>query len=70
MKWIAIVDDDITNLNIAGQILSKNKMRVSAMKSGTALLRFMQENRPDLILLDIAMPVLDGFETLKRLRPG
>ena len=68
MKWIAIVDDDITNLNIAGQILSKNKMRVSAMKSGTALLRFMQENRPDLILLDIAMPVLDGFETLKRLR--
>ena len=45
MKWIAVVDDDVTNLNIAGQILSKNKMRVSAMKSGAALLKFMQDNR-------------------------
>ena len=68
MKWIAIVDDDMTNLNIAGQILSKNQMRVSIMKSGTALLKFMQTNSPDLILLDIAMPVMDGFETLRRLR--
>ncbi|MCR4759971.1 MAG: response regulator, partial [Oscillospiraceae bacterium] len=68
MKWIAIVDDDMTNLNIAGQILSKNQMRVSIMKSGTALLKFMQTNSPDLILLDIAMPVMDGFETLQRLR--
>ena len=68
MKWIAIVDDDITNLNIAGQILSKNQMRVSIMKSGTALLKFTQTNSPDLILLDIAMPVMDGFETLRRLR--
>ncbi len=68
MKWIAIVDDDVTNLNIAGQILSKNNMRVSVMKSGTALLKFMTENNPDLILLDIAMPVIDGFETLQRLR--
>lgn len=68
MKWIAVVDDDVTNLNIAGQILSRNQMRVSVMKSGTALLRFMQENSPDLILLDIAMPVMDGFETLRQLR--
>ena len=43
-------------------------MRVSVMKSGTALLKFMQDNRPDLILLDIAMPEMDGFETLRRLR--
>ena len=68
MKWIAVVDDDVTNLNIAGQILSKNKMRVSAMKSGAALLKFMQDNRPDLILLDIAMPQMDGFEVLEKLR--
>lgn len=68
MKWIAIVDDDMTNLKIAGQILNRNNMRVSVMKSGTALLKFMQDNRPDLILLDIAMPEMDGFETLRRLR--
>ncbi len=68
MKWIAIVDDDMLNLNMAGQILTQNRMRVSAMKSGTSLLRFMQVNRPDLILLDIVMPGMDGFETLQQLR--
>ncbi len=67
-KWIAIVDDDMSNLKIAGQILSKNHIRVSAMKSGAALLNFIRDNTPDLILLDIMMPEIDGFETLRRLR--
>ena len=67
-KWIAIVDDDMSNLKIAGQILSKNHIRVSAMRSGAALLNFIRDNTPDLILLDILMPGIDGFETLKRLR--
>lgn len=68
MKWVAVVDDDIANLNVAGQILSKNHIRVSAMKSGAALIKFIKENRPDLILLDIVMPQMDGFETLAKLR--
>ena len=68
MKWVAVVDDDIANLNVAGQILSKNHIRVSAMKSGAALIKFIKENKPDLILLDIVMPQMDGFETLARLR--
>ncbi|MBQ7991056.1 MAG: diguanylate cyclase [Oscillospiraceae bacterium] len=68
MKWIAVVDDDVQNLNVAGTILSRNHMRVTAMKSGAQLLTFVRENRPDLILLDIAMPEMDGFETLSRLR--
>lgn len=68
MKWVAVVDDDIANLNVAGQILSKNHIRVSAMKSGAALIKFIKENKPDLILLDIVMPQMDGFETLEKLR--
>ncbi len=67
-RWVAIVDDDMTNLRVAGQILSKHNIRVSAMKSGAALINFVKENRPSLILLDIAMPGLNGFETLERLR--
>ena len=67
-SWIVVVDDDMANLKMAGHILSKNNMRVSALKSGEMLLEFMKENRPDLILLDIMMPGMDGFETLKRLR--
>ena len=68
MYWITVVDDDITNLKMAGHILSKNNMRVTALKSGLALLDYVKENKPDLILLDIKMPKLDGFETMKRLR--
>ena len=66
--WIVVVDDDMANLKMAGHILSKNNMRVSALKSGETLLDFMKENRPDLVLLDIMMPGMDGFETLKKLR--
>ena len=65
--WIVVVDDDMANLKMAGHILSKNNMRVSALKSGETLLEFMKENRPDLVLLDIMMPGMDGFETLKKL---
>ncbi len=67
--WIIVVDDDVTNLKIAGHILSRAKMRVTALKSGKALLDYLDENeRPDLILLDVKMPEMDGFETLQRLR--
>ena len=69
MDWIIVVDDDLTNLKMAGHILSKKGMRVTALKSGQALLEYLSANgAPDLILLDINMPGMDGFETLKRLR--
>ena len=68
MDWVVVVDDDITNLKIAGHILSKNNIRVTALKSGMALLDYVQANKPDLILLDIKMPHLDGFETMKLLK--
>ena len=66
--WIIVVDDDVTNLKMAGHILSKHNMRVTALKSGMSLLEYLKENRPDLILLDIKMPGLDGFETMERLK--
>ena len=55
-------------LKMAGRILSKNNMRVTALKSGMALLDYIKTNKPDLILLDIKMPGLDGFETMRRLQ--
>lgn len=68
-KWIMVVDDDMANLQMAGTILSKNNMRVTALKSGQALLNYVEEHgAPDLILLDIMMPEMDGFETLTNLR--
>ena len=67
--WVIVVDDDVTNLKMAGHILSKSGFRVSAVKSGQAMLDYIATNgSPDLVLLDINMPEMDGFETLKRLR--
>ena len=68
MDWILVVDDDVTNLKMAGHILSKNNMRVTALRSGMALIDYIKTNTPDLILLDIKMPGLDGFETLELLK--
>lgn len=65
--WVVIVDDDTTNLKAAGHILSSSNLRVTALKSGSLLLEYLEKNHPDLILLDILMPGMDGFETLRRL---
>ena len=66
--WVAVVDDDVTNLKMAGHVLSKNNMRVTALKSGRALLDFLRENRPNLILLDVKMPDMDGYETMVQIK--
>lgn len=68
MDWIVIVDDDTTNLIQAGKILSEHNMRVTALRSGKSLLSYVRDHKPDLILLDIRMGEMDGFETLKNLR--
>lgn len=68
MYWVIVVDDDVANLKMAGHILSGHKMRVTALRSGRALLDYVKTNSPDLILLDIKMPEMDGFETLEKLR--
>ena len=65
---IALVDDDPLNLKIAQNILKKNGMEVVAMSSGAQLLDFLRKDTPDLILLDIMMPEMDGFETLTKIR--
>ena len=64
---IAVTDDDDINLKAAELILSFNGYKVSCFKSGEALLSFLVNDKPDLILLDLHMPGIDGFETMKRL---
>ena len=68
MDWVVVVDDDATNLKMAGTILSRHNMRVTALRSGTTLIEYVKTNQPDLILLDIKMPGMDGFETMERLK--
>lgn len=64
---ILVVDDDKTNLTLAQKILSP-EYRIAACNSGMAALKYLEKNQPDLILLDINMPEMDGFEVLEKLR--
>jgi diguanylate cyclase (GGDEF)-like protein len=66
--WITIVDDDAQSLTSARLILGEEKIRISCLRSGRDLLKFIEKNAPDLVLLDVMMPEMDGFETLKALR--
>ncbi len=66
---IIVVDDDAIILKRAWNILTDAGMKVVVLKSGGALLEYMQKNQaPDLILLDISMPDMDGFEVMTQLK--
>lgn len=67
-EWVVVVDDDIVNLKRTGMMLADNGIHATAIRSGKALIDFLRTNTPDLILLDILMPEMDGFETLRRIQ--
>ena len=64
---ILVVDDDKTNLSLAQRILGP-QYRIAAAGSGSAALTYLESHRPDLILLDINMPEMDGYEVMEKLR--
>ncbi len=68
--WIVVVDDDAVSLKLVRSLLTEQNMRVNAVRSGRELLKFMENHVPDLILLDVQMPEMDGFETYELLRKG
>jgi PAS domain S-box-containing protein len=69
-KDILIVDDALTNLRLLSQMLSKQGHKVRAVTSGERALEAVHVDLPDLILLDIVMPGMDGYEVCERLKTG
>jgi len=67
MKTIFVVDDSDVNLITAEKALTGH-YDVFTLPSAEAMFTFLNDIRPDLILLDIKMPVIDGFEALQMLR--
>ncbi|MEH2288320.1 sensor histidine kinase [Nostoc sp.] len=66
---ILIVDDNPANLQVLSSFLDQSRFEVWAARSGEkAIHRLGNDNLPDLILLDIMMPGIDGFETCKYLK--
>jgi len=65
---ILIVDDQPDNLYVLRRLLRGQSYAVLEAASGAEALRIAGEHRPDLILLDVMMPEMDGFEVVRRLR--
>lgn len=65
---ICIVDDEPSILNTLSSILEDEGYQVSLAKSGAEALKLIRAEPPELVLLDIWMPEIDGLETLKRIR--
>ena len=67
MKSILVVDDVATNLRMVEAVL-KDSYKLTLVKSGEQALKFLSKNDVDLILMDLIMPEMDGFETYRRIR--
>ncbi|MGD1699952.1 sensor histidine kinase [Dapis sp. BLCC M229] len=67
-KFILIVDDNSTNLSVLSEALSGAGFRFRVAMDGESALTLVERNHPELILLDVQMPGIDGFETCRRLK--
>jgi adenylate cyclase len=65
---ILVVDDTPDNLRLLIRILQKNGYKVRPVTNGVSAWEAIESSRPDLILLDIMMPQLDGYELCKKLK--
>lgn len=65
---ILVVDDDIDSLKLIGLMLQRNGYQVSAANAGHQAIAKATAERPDLIILDIMMPDMNGYEVCRRLR--
>ena len=68
MAAILIVDDDLNIGNLLEEVLSKEGYSVSRAYSGTEAILSLHQNRPDLVLLDMMLPGLNGEEVLPYLK--
>ena len=65
---LLVVDDTLENLRLLGNMLGEEGYEVRPVSSGRQALQAVEHDPPDLILLDINMPDMDGYEVCRRLR--
>jgi len=68
VQTILVVDDNPVNLGVVGEHLEDNNYNVTVAQDGMEGLKRAELGQPDLILLDVMMPGIDGFETCRRLK--
>jgi CheY-like chemotaxis protein len=67
-KSVLVVDDDTSNLDLLSIILKRGGFKPVVARSGEQALALIAESLPDLVVLDIKMPEMDGFEVCRRLK--
>ncbi|MDP2561052.1 response regulator [Psychrobium sp. 1_MG-2023] len=70
MKHILLVEDDARLSALIKQFLVKNSFKVTTLDRGDHAVDFIRKNNPDLCILDITLPYLDGFSILKAIKPA
>ncbi|MGI3744751.1 MAG: Hpt domain-containing protein [Janthinobacterium lividum] len=65
---VMVVDDSVTVRKVTGRLLERNGMNVLTAKDGVDAMALLQEHTPDIMLLDIEMPRMDGFEVVSKIR--
>ena len=63
-----VVDDSITMRRVTQRLLERNGFRVVTAKDGVEAIGVLQDHRPDIILLDVEMPRMDGYEFARHVR--
>jgi chemosensory pili system protein ChpA (sensor histidine kinase/response regulator) len=66
--FVMVVDDSITVRRVTQRLLERHNMRVLTARDGMDAMSLLQENEPDILLLDIEMPRMDGYEVAAQVR--
>ncbi len=67
---ILIADDVMLNIVLVKKVLSSRPYQIRTASNGQQTLQAIVEEQPDLLLLDLMMPGIDGFEVIRRIRTG
>jgi signal transduction histidine kinase/CheY-like chemotaxis protein len=66
-RLIILIDDDVVNRDMVARMLRKAGWRVCKIEEGRVALNYIQKKRPDLVIVDLQMPEIDGFELTSKL---
>ena len=67
-KNILVIDDDITSLDIVSFLFEERGYHVERCADGFAAIEFTKQNKPDLIIVDLMMPQINGADTVRNIR--